>query len=276
LSIILKKKIITMAYGLDFLVKSRFSLKTYFFRAADKIIVITNQTKRLIKKIHNLNENKIKVIYIGVNLKDLEISGSKEELRNQFNIPLDLKMILSVGRHVARKNFDLVIRAIKEIKKIRPNLKIKYYLIGDGPETERLKKLVKELKLEKNVEFLGRCDVTMRNKFYKMSDIFIMPSITRKKDIEGFGLVFLEANYFKVPVIGTKSGGIVEAVIDGVTGFLIEQNNLNELIEKILILLDNEELRSKLGENGQKRVIKNFQWDFLINDYVNLFKEYME
>ncbi|MHA1757946.1 MAG: glycosyltransferase family 4 protein [Promethearchaeota archaeon] len=265
-----------MAHGLDFLVNSRFSLKTYFFRAADKIIVTNNQTKRLIKKIQNLNENKIKVIYIGVNLKDLEISGSKEELRNQFNIPLDLKMILSVGRHVTRKNFDLVIRAIKEIKKIRPNLKIKYYLIGDGPETERLKKIVKELKLEKNVEFLGRCDVNKRNKFYKMSDIFIMPSITRKKDIEGFGIVFLEANFFKLPVIGTKSGGIVEAVIDGVTGFLIEQNNLNELIEKMLTLLDNDDIRIKLGENGYKRVVNKFQWDYLIDDYITLFKKCLD
>ena len=83
------------------------------------------------------------------------------------------------------------------------------------------KKLVKRLNLEKDVKFLGNCDIETRNKFYKMSDIFLMPSITTKNDIEGFGIVFLEANYFKVPVIGTRTGGIVEAIIDGKTGFLI-------------------------------------------------------
>ncbi len=269
----LKKKMVTIAYGLDFLIHTRLSLRTYYFRSTEKIIVITNQTKNLIKKIHHLKDNQIKVIYVGVNLDDLEIEDTKEDLRRKFNIALDCKILLSVGRHVGRKNFGLVITALGEIKKTRPNLNIEYYLVGEGPETMNLKKLVKKLNLEKDVKFLGNCDIETRNKFYKMSDIFLMPSITTKNDIEGFGIVFLEANYFKVPVIGTKTGGMVEAVIDGKTGFLINQNNLNDLIEKILFLLDNEKIRKDFGENGYKRVVEEFQWKNIVNDYIAFFED---
>jgi len=273
LAMMFKKKMATIAYGRDFLVSSRLNLRTFYFRSTEKIIVITNHTKNLIKKIHHLKDNQVKVIYVGVNLDDLEIEDTKEDLRKNFNITSDCKILLSVGRHVERKNFCLVITALGEIKKIRPNLNIEYYLAGEGPETVNLKKLVKRLNLEKDVKFLGNCDIETRNKFYKMSDIFLMPSITTKNDIEGFGIVFLEANYFKVPVIGTKTGGIVEAIIDGKTGFLINQNDLSDLIEKILFLLDNEKIRKEFGENGYNRVVEEFQWKNIVNDYIAFFED---
>ena len=276
LSKIFKKKMVTIAYGSEFLVHSPLSLRTFYFRSTEKIIVITNHTKNLIKKIHHLKDNQVKVIYVGVNLDDLEIEDTKEDLRTKFNIPVDNKILLSVGRHVERKNFGLIITAIGEIKKIRPNLNIKYYLVGEGPETVNLKILAKKLKLEKDVKFLGNCDIETRNKFYKMADIFLMPSVTEKNEIEGFGIVFLEANYFKVPVIGTKSGGIIEAIIDGKTGFLIKQNDVNDLIEKILFLLDNEDIRKEFGENGYKRVVEEFQWKDLVNDYITLFEDLLK
>jgi len=276
LSKMLKKKMATIAYGLDFLVHSRLTLRTYYFRSTEKIIVITNQTKKLIEKIHHLNDTQVKVIYVGVNLDDLEIKDTKEDLRRKFNISLDSKILLSVGRHVERKNYSLVIKALGEIKKTRPNLNIEYYLVGEGPETVNLKNLVKKLNLEKFVKFLGNCDIETRNKVYKISDIFLMPSITMKNNIEGFGIVFLEANYFKVPVIGTKTGGIVEAIIDEKTGFLINPNDLNDLIEKILFLIDNEKIRKDFGESGHKRVVEEFQWKDIINDYIALFEDLLK
>jgi phosphatidylinositol alpha-1,6-mannosyltransferase len=276
LSNMLKKKMATIAYGLDFLVHSSLTLRTYYFRSTEKIIVITNQTKDLIKKIHHLKNSQVKVIYVGINLEDLEIEDTKENLRKKFNIPLEDQILLSVGRHVERKNFGLVIKALGEIIKIRPKLNIKYYLVGEGPETQNLKNLVKKLNLENYVKFLGSCDIKTRNMFYKMSDVFLMPSVTKKNDIEGFGIVFLEANYFKVPAIGTNTGGIVEAIVDGKTGYLIKQNDLNDLIEKILLLIDNEKMRKTLGENGYKRVVEKFQWKNIVEEYIALFENMLK
>ncbi|MFX1311002.1 MAG: glycosyltransferase family 4 protein [Promethearchaeota archaeon] len=276
LSFILSKslntKIIAIAHGLDFMIQSYFSLKTFYLKNLDKIIVTNNRNKYFIKKIHELDEKKIAVIYLGLITHEYEINETKAQLRKKFDISPDSFVLLSVGRHTPRKKFDLVIRAIYEIIKLKPELKIKYYLIGEGPITQELKLLTKKLNLDKYVNFLGYCDHLKRNKYYKLSDLFLMPSIVMKNSFEGFGIVFLEANYFKLPVIGAYSGGVVEAIIDGKTGFLIKPNNLNDLVEKISFLYKNKKEREIIGENGYKRVLIDFNWDYLINEYVNLFK----
>ena len=275
ISRIFKKKLISIAYGLEFLVKNPLSFKTYYFRNTEKIILITHQTKEIIKKIHHLDDEKLEVIYVGVDIDSLEIKETKSELRKEFNISNDNFVILSVGRHIPRKNFQLVLKALSEINKLKlnPSFKIKYFLIGEGEETTNLKQLTKDLNLENQVVFLGRCDVNTRNKYYKMADLFIMPSITKNNDIEGFGIVFLEANYFKVPVIGTATGGMSEAIIDGGTGFLIKQNDIDDLVEKIIFLYNNELKRKEMGENGFNRVIRDFKWENIIQNYINLIRK---
>ncbi len=269
ISRIFKKKLISIAYGLDFLVNSSLSFKTYYFRNTDKIILITHKTKEIIRKMYYLDDDKLEVINVGIDITSLEVKETKSELRKEFNISNDDFIILSVGRHVPRKDFQLVLRALKKLN----GLKIKYYLIGEGEETTNLKQLTKDLNLEKQVVFLGLCDIETRNKYYKMSDLFIMPSITKNNDIEGFGIVFLEANYFKVPVIGARTGGISEAIINRKTGFLIEQNDIDDLVERIIYFYVNETERKKMGEDGYNRVIKDFKWENIINFYTNLFLE---
>ena len=126
--------------------------------------------------------------------------------------------------------------------------------------------------LEDDVIFLGKCDTLTRNKFYKLSDLFLMPSAREKNSIEGFGVVYLEANYYKVPVIGSKIMGVSESIINGETGFLVKPNNLEDLVEKIVYLYENETVRKSMGEKGYKRVIEKYNWENIINDYIDFFK----
>jgi len=238
--------------------------------------VSNHQIKYLIKQIHKLEDNQLVLIPYGLTIKDYELDATKEKIREEYDISQNTFIILSVGRHVPRKSFDIVIQAVKEIIEVNPEFKIKYYLIGQGPETPKLKKLSKNLDIENHVIFLGSCEESTRNKFYKTSDVFIMPSVKKKESVEGFGLVFLEANLFKVPVIGTLSGGIKEAIINKKTGFLIEPNDKDSLVEKISFLYNNKEKRIEMGEFGQKRVISSFNWDEIIQLYFKLFKELKE
>ncbi|MBY9016901.1 MAG: glycosyltransferase family 4 protein, partial [Candidatus Lokiarchaeota archaeon] len=276
LSRLFNKKVVAWAHGNDFLIRSYFSFKTYFLKNLDKIILSNHQIKYLIKQIHKLEDNQLVLIPYGLTIKDYELDATKEKIREEYKIPQDTFIILSVGRHVPRKNFDLVIQAVNEILNVNPKFKIKYYLIGQGPETPKLKKLSKDLGIENQVIFLGAGEESTRNKFYKISDVFIMPSVKKKESVEGFGLVFLEANLFKVPVIGTLSGGIKEAIINEKTGFLIEPNDKDSLVEKISFLYSNKEKRIEMGEYGQKRVISSFNWDEIIQLYFKLFKELKE
>lgn len=271
LSRILNKKVASLTYGNDFLVHSSLSLKTFYLRNLDLLILGTHTLKRLIKKIHHLDESKLKVIRYGLILKNYETKLTKQDLRKEFNISENDFILLSVGRHVLRKNFDLVIQAIKYLKEKNSSFKLKYFLIGTGPQTQELKNLTIKLQLENEVKFLGFTDIITRNKYYKLSDVFLMPSITERESIEGFGIVFLEANYYKLPVIGAISGGVVEAIIDGKTGLLVKPNDLNDLVEKILFLCHNEEISIKMGIQGHERVIQDFNWSNIVNDYINVF-----
>jgi glycosyltransferase involved in cell wall biosynthesis len=264
-------KFICSAHGTDFIVRTRLSLKSYYLRSIDKIIVSSNRIKELIKEINHLNDNQLIIIPYGLFLQDHEIKQSIPQLKYELHInPKDF-ILISVGRHAPRKNFQLVIKAMKFLKKNYPNAQIKYILIGSGEETEKLKSLTKILGLEKEVIFLGSVNDLMKKKYLKASNVFVMPSIATKKSIEGFGIVYLEANYFKLPVIGTISGGILEAIEDRKSGLLIKPNDLNGLINAIVYLYENEEERKSMGEYGHNRVINKYSWEILANEYRKVF-----
>ncbi|MBD3216062.1 MAG: glycosyltransferase [Candidatus Lokiarchaeota archaeon] len=271
LKIILKKKLVLMVHGNDFLVKNPISQKTNFFLNTDKIIVSNSIMKNLIKKIHHLEDKQLKIIHRALNISQLYVDQNKRELRDLYDIPKNEFIILSVGRHVERKNFDLVIKCIKEIYDEESSINIHYYLIGEGKETEKLKLLTIDLKIEKNVTFLGECSENKRNHFYKLSDLFIMTPKLKKNSIEGFGIVFIEANYYKLPCIGSDHYGVRSAIIDGKSGFLIEPNNLSQLKEKIMELYRDESLRERIGEFGYERVVRAYTWDKVVHDYIETF-----
>ncbi|MEJ2249426.1 MAG: glycosyltransferase family 4 protein [Candidatus Lokiarchaeota archaeon] len=273
LSIIFNLKVVCLSHGDDFLIENPISLKSCFFKYLDKIILSNIIMKNLFKKIHrNISDRKLKIINRGIFPQEYHISEGKFDLRKKFNLPQDSFILLSVGNHVKRKGFDLVIKAVKNlVSKISKN--VYYILIGEGEFTEKLVRLSKELEIEENIKFLGEVNNNLRNKYYKASDVFLMPSRVVSNSLEGFGIVFLEANYYKLPVIGTKTGGINRAIINEKTGFLIKPNNLDELTKYILFLYNNKEICEDMGEFGNKRVLKEYNWNILVEDYIKTFKE---
>lgn len=273
LSKLVGKKFICSAHGTDFLVRTRFSLKTNYLKVIDKIIVSSNRTRELIKKINHLHNEQLKIIPYGLYLQDLEVKEDHLQIKNQLKLDPESFVLISVGRHAPRKNFQLVVKAMESIKNTHPQVHFKYYLIGSGSETEKLKALTKDLNLENEVTFLGNINDSMRNKYLKASDIFILPSIATQKSIEGFGIVYLEANYYNLPVIGTISGGITEAIEDHKSGILIKPHDLNDLTEAILYLYQNKEERARMGEYGHNKVINHHNWNILANEYIRVFED---
>jgi len=273
LKIITKKKFLVFTHGGDFLNYNAW--RKLILYHSDGIIMGTKKMKKLLNLIYPKITAPFYIIPYGITIEDYEISKSKLQLRKELKIRSNEFVILSVGRHVYRKGFDFIIKALKNIKNKVPNFNFKYYLIGKGPETHNLKFLTKKYGLEKNIQFLGFIEETERNKYYKSADIFIMTS--RKvvpTDIEGFGIVYLEANFFSLPVIAANTGGVSEAV-DKKSSFLIEPENLNKLEEKILLLYNDRELREKMSKNAHYRIIKNYSWDKIALKYHEIFKKYL-
>jgi phosphatidylinositol alpha-1,6-mannosyltransferase len=194
------------------------------------------------------------------------------ELQNglRTNYGLEKAFVMtSIGRLVKRKGVDAVISALPEIIKRIPN--IRYAIIGDGPEESALRHAVSELKLEQYVIFLTKITDEIKWAWLSVSDIFIMAARQIKGDYEGFGIVYLEANLFSKPVISGKSGGVVDAVVDGVNGLMVDENSPEAIAQAVIRLAEDAELRKRLGESGKQRVLKEFFWkDKVIRMYEKL------
>lgn len=162
----------------------------------------------------------------------------------------DGPVLLSVGRLVERKGFDLVLHSVADLRYERPNLK--YIIAGDGPERERLESLVRDLGLGAHVRFLGAIDEATKWAAYGLCDVFVMPNrLLGGLEFEGFGIVFLEAALAGRPVIGGRNGGAADAIADEVTGLLVDPERQGALTEAIRRLLNDAALGARLGVAGQ-------------------------
>ena len=164
------------------------------------------------------------------------------------------KVVLTVARLVESKNHETLIRAFAKAVKIIPEAVCR--IIGAGPLESQLRELVNALDLADKVIFTGNVPDSQLAAYYYSCDVFVMVSkeIKERGEVEGFGIVFLEAAACAKPVIGSKSGGIADAVIDGDTGILVDPLNEDEIARAIIRVLQDEKLANRLGENGRKRV----------------------
>ncbi|MCL4266208.1 MAG: glycosyltransferase family 4 protein [Anaerolineae bacterium] len=169
--------------------------------------------------------------------------------------------LLTVGRLVSRKGFDLVLQALPTIRVQFPTTRLE--IVGDGPHRPRLEQLAHELGVADMVTFHGRVSDNELLAAYRRAHIFVMPAREEKENasIEGFGIVYLEAGACGLPVVAGRSGGVAEAVLDGETGILVTPDNPEELAQALIMLLHDPVLQHKLGSNGRHRVETEMNWD---------------
>lgn len=169
-----------------------------------------------------------------------------ENIKIKYGINKTEKILLFVGRLGKEKNIDFLIEVFSNLIKSGEK-NIKMLLVGDGPYRETLEKKVEELNIKDKTIFAGYVDRTKIGVFYKAADIFIFSSLTETQ-----GLVVLEAMAAEKPVVAIKASGVEDMIINDVTGFLTE-NSIFDFLEKLKILLSNDELYEKFSKNGRER-----------------------
>ncbi len=247
-----KSKVICWAYGID--VWGNFGkMHTKNFNYVDIVIAISEYTKMQI--IENHPSVNVKVVNLGVD---------ESLIKKIDNVKKDSFEILTVGR-ISReekyKGHDLVIEALINLKNKGLD-KIIYHIVGNGNDLERLRNLVIENNLTDKVIFHGYIPDENIHEIYNKCSVFVMPSQVIKRDNliwggEGFGLVYLEAGLYNLPVIATNEGGQTDCIVDCKTGFLINYDVL-DLETKISMLYYNKDMVNEMGNCAREFILNNF------------------
>ena len=170
------------------------------------------------------------------------------------------KVIVSVGRLVHRKGQDKLIEAMPLILQREPDSTL--LIIGEGPYKDYLVELTEKLNHKEHVCFVGRLQYDDLPRYLRLGDIFAMPSRSRffGLEVEGLGIVYLEASSTGIPVLGGASGGAPDAVLHGETGFVVDGRDVSAIAASALAMLSNSELRKQMGERGREWAVEKWSW----------------
>lgn len=245
-------KVIIYVHGEEITTASggRFSgnKRQHYLQNADKIVAVSAFTREALTGLMHINPESIALIQNGVDTKRFTPGPRDEQLIIKHNLT-GKKIVVTVGRLVARKGIDKAVLAFKHVLRDCPATH--YLIIGDGPLRPELEQIIASEGLSQNITLIGQASDTDLVAYLRLCDVFLMPNRTLENgDTEGFGLVFREANACGKPVIGGRAGGVVEAVIHNESGLLVDGNNIDDIAAAIWRILEDDALAERLGKGG--------------------------
>lgn len=231
------------------------------YRNAAAIIANSHHTAQLLIEI-GVKRNRIHVIHPGVDGSVFRADEAEgRAVRQRHNLDHAF-VLLTVGRLQRRKGQDMVIKALPLIKEQISNAA--YMIVGTGEDQAYLHDLAEELGVLNDVVFVGSIPDDHRAAYYNACDVFVMPNREVNADIEGFGMVFLEAAAAGKPVIGGLSGGTAEAIEEDITGLRVDGESTQAITDAVVALAKNIKKAQAMGEQGRQRVVTNFSWEFVV------------
>jgi colanic acid/amylovoran biosynthesis glycosyltransferase len=236
---------------------------TLIFRHSD---LITVNTPYLLEQLLHLGADpkRIELLPMGV---DTSFFFPKKNQYKKQNLQL-----LSVGRLVKWKTYDLGIQAVGKL--VKEGINLKYYIIGDGSERDNLQGLIEKLNLKAHVKLLGAKTQSEIKKRLQESDAFLMTSTfddSGRRETQG--LVTAEAQACGLPVVAFRSGGIPYTIEEGKTGFLAEEKNVSEFTKHLRKLCTDETLRKEMGKNARKYIVDNFCLSKLAQKQISIYEK---
>jgi len=233
--------------------------------SADLVIANSEYTRKLV--VERAPKAKVVAIPLAVDYKRFA-PGDAQAAKRRFGVT-DKVVLSTVSRLDSYKGHDLVLKAMAaSSERVRRNLI--YLIAGKGPHHGELERQVSELGLMEQVRFLGFVPEDDLPDLYRASDLFLLCSreVAERQQVEGFGLVFLEAQSCGTPVIGTRTGGIPDAVKEGEGGWLIEQDDVRALSTFLTQLVDDPSVFQAAGQRARNRVERFCTWEHYMAQFV--------
>ncbi|MEM2900793.1 MAG: glycosyltransferase family 4 protein, partial [Thermoplasmata archaeon] len=223
----------------------------YTLSNSDRIIATTETYAATSRSVWNTNPI---VIPNAVDCKRFNPSVDSKNVRKRFGLE-NSDVVLYVGRLVHHKGLEYLIESAKYGDK-----NTKYLIVGDGPYRGKLEEIVRRLKIQNRILFIGKVSNKDLPYYFSACDVFVLPSVSR---LEAFGLVALEAMATEKPVVVSNIPGVREVITEGVEGLHAEPMNAKDIAEKIKIILRDKELAKKMGKEGRKKVEEKFKWEMV-------------
>jgi L-malate glycosyltransferase len=238
--------------------KNLFKLEQEIVEKSDIITAVSNSSADDLRTYHKFKKQ-ITIVHNGVDTSFFIPSEKKS----------NLKSILYTGRFEIFKGLYDLIESSRIVCKKYPDTK--FVLIGSGTIFDNLKKQVNKFKLEDNFIFTGFLSKSQIIEYYQNATVFVLPSYR-----EGFPTSLMEAMSCGVPSIATNVEGNFELIQNGENGLLVPLKNPEKLAESIVYLLENEELRSKIGRNARDYIVKNYDWETITDGFEKLYNQLIQ
>jgi phosphatidyl-myo-inositol dimannoside synthase len=234
------------------------ALQRLVLENADLVIANSGYTGELVSSV--AARANVKVIPLAVDL-DRFAPGDREAAKTNFGVA-GKRVLSTVSRIHHYKAHDTVLRAIAHLAS-EEREQLVYLIVGEGPHERKLRKLAQDLGIESHVRWLGFLSEQELPQIYSASDLFVLCTrdAPEERAVEGFGMVFLEAQSCGTPVVGTRTGGIPAAVQDGNGGWLIEQDDSRKLADIIRQLVRSPEFFHAIGMQARQRVLRESTWE---------------
>jgi len=238
---------------------------------SDRIVVLSQFTEEKLQRVYEVPSGKITIIPGGVDLERFYPAIDKTEMRQHLNISQEKMILFTVRNLVSRMGLEGLIYAVKEVVKTVPDICL--VVGGEGPLKNDLISLTQKLGMENNVKFVGFIPEVALPDYYRMADIFILPTV----ELEGFGLVTLEALACGTPVLGTPVGGTLEILSKLNSKYLFRDTKPESMAELIIKTCqefkNNPELRQDISSQCRLFVEENYSWEKNVGSLENVIAE---
>jgi phosphatidylinositol alpha-1,6-mannosyltransferase len=237
-------------------------------RDAQLLVANSHNTTRLLTNVWNIPSERIALLHPGVDVARFVPADCSAEVRWRLGWH-GRPIVLTVGRLQKRKGHDRLIHAMKRIRESIPD--VLYAIVGEGEERPRLEALIGQLGLEGHVRLYGQLGDDDLLQCYQQCDLFALPNREVDGDIEGFGMVLLEAQACGKPVIAGTSGGTAETMCEGETGRLVPCDGPEDLAAVVTGLLLDDAQRERMGRAARRWTVEHFSWQSLVRQAQTLF-----
>jgi phosphatidylinositol alpha-1,6-mannosyltransferase len=235
-----------------------------------KMIVCNSQNSAdIVAEFGEAAKAKSKVMHPGVDKNMFFPASANQQIKDDLGWG-KRRVALTVGRLQARKGQDMMIKAVPKIVEQYPDFL--YAIVGGGEQKQELISLVADLNLTEHVMFMSEISDEQMVQCYQQCDLFILPNRTINQDIEGFGMVLVEAQSCGKPVIAGDSGGTKETMLDGQTGYVIDATSVSTISAKVCAMLDDDDSLQSMGHAAREHVVNHLDWQALTVQATNLFK----